>query len=132
MNTDTMIQAEHQADRVRGELWRTLEELDRRRVEAMDWRAQLKANWKLLAAAGGVLAAMIGAKAYVSYRARTHVPKPELKERWGGLRRMWEHPERVAPIRHARSAELGNKLLTIVGTAVATQLAKKVAVRVID
>jgi hypothetical protein len=129
--TEGLQQAERAADRVRGEFLRTIDELDRRRHQATDLKRQLRGNWKLLAALGGVLGAMIAGKALLSRRAREHQVKALQRERGRSLLRAWQHPDRIAPARHSPAVELGSQAISILGTAIATQLARRLAQRVV-
>ncbi len=56
-----MEQAGQTADRIRDELLRTLEELERRRQRAKDWRAQLRQHRALVLGAAGILLLGVGA-----------------------------------------------------------------------
>ena len=131
MNTEAIEQAERTADRIREELFRTIDEIDRRREEAMDWRYQAKAAWPALAVAGGVIAVVVTARVLLGRRAREKRVEALNRERARTLRRAWSHPERVAPVRENLGVEFGTKLLMIAGTAIATQVARKAAKRIV-
>ncbi|HZA13801.1 MAG TPA: hypothetical protein VE618_04870 [Myxococcaceae bacterium] len=127
MINDGLHQAEQKADRIRGELFRSLDELDRRRHEALDWRTQLHRNWRMLAGAAGVIGALVTARLLfgrVMERRRVNHLGHERRE---AIRRFWEHPERVAPTRHAGPVEWGMNALGIFGTAIASRLSRRVA-----
>lgn len=128
---EALEQAEHTADRIRGELLRTLDELDRRRHEAMDLRHQALVHWKLVAGLGvtvvGVVAGQIALTRWLEHRAELR----RRARRREAFLRAWQHPERLAPVRHSASVEWGNKAVTILGTAVMTALARRLVQRVI-
>lgn len=123
-------QVEKTADRLRDELLLTLEELDRRRERALDVRYQarlaLEKNRDLLLKAGGIALAVVAVGAgFAWWRARHHEERV-WEERSRALRRVWEHPERVAS--HAKElpigAELGRKLVLIFASTLASAMAK--------
>jgi hypothetical protein len=124
-------QAEQEADRIRSELLRTLNELDRRRHEATDWQSQLRSNWGLLAAAAGVVGAIIAARLLLGRFSEKRRARNLRHERIAALRRFWEHPERLAPVRHSGPVEWGTSALGIFGNAVATRMSRKIAERVV-
>jgi hypothetical protein len=102
-------QAGETADRLREELLRTLEELERRGQKAMDWRAQLRQHRGLALGIAGVLALTIGANVGVAVWAnQRHVRRLPARRR-EALARTWQHPERLArprpgiPTRFART-----------------------------
>lgn len=131
MNDQGLHHAEQTADRIRGELLRTLDELDRRRHEAMDWRIQLQRNWPMLATAGGVMSALVGARLLIAKLAERRRVKHLRRERVEALRRFWDHPERLAPARHSGPVEWAMSLMGIFGSAVATRLSRRVALRLV-
>jgi hypothetical protein len=127
MMNDGLHQAEQKADRIRGELLRSIDELDRRRHEALDWRIQLHRNWRVLAAAGGVMGALVAARLLLAKLAERRRVKHVRRERVEALRRFWAHPERVAPSRHSGPVEWGMNVMGIFGSAVATRLSRRAA-----
>lgn len=131
MNTEAIEQAEKTADRIREELFRTVDEIDRRRIEAMDWRRQVRAAAPVAAIAGAAVVGIVVTRILLSRREREHEHRKLRRERLRTARRAWEHPERVAPARHSRPVELGGKLATIVGTALVTQAVRKAAKKLV-
>lgn len=127
MINDGLHQAEQKADRIRGELLHSLDELGRRRYEATDWRTQLHRNWRVLAGAGGVLGAMVAARLLIGRFAERRRVKHLRHERWQAARRFWDHPERIAPARHSGPIEWGMNGFGIFATAIASQLSRRFA-----
>ncbi len=125
------------ADRLRDELLLTLEELERRRTRALDVPRQLRRilgeNREVLRKVGGVaLGLLVLGVGYSRWEA--HRRKRRLwARRRTALRRVWEHPERVASLSKERPlpVELGHKLVLIFATALATALAKNAAERLV-
>jgi hypothetical protein len=128
---DGLHQAEQTADRIRGELLRTLDELDHRRHEATDWRSQVRSNWPFLAAAAGVLGAIVAARLLLGRFAEERRARHLRRERRAALRRFWEHPERIAPVRHSRPIEWGVDAIGIFGNALAARMSRKLALRLV-
>jgi hypothetical protein len=124
-------QAEANADRIRSDLLRTLNELDRRRHEVTDWRTQLRSNWPFVAAAAGVAGAVVAARLLIERLTERRREKNLRRERIAALRRFWEHPERLAPVRHSGLVEWGVNALGIFGNAMASRVSRKVALRVV-
>jgi hypothetical protein len=127
MINDGLQQAEQKADRIRGELWRSLDELDRRRHDALDWRTQLHRNWRMFAAAAGVIGALVTARLLAGWALERRRVRHIGHERREAIRRFWEHPERLAPTRHSGPVEWGMNALGIFCTAIASQLSRRVA-----
>jgi hypothetical protein len=127
MINDGIHQAEEKADRIRGEFLRSLDELGHRRHEAVDWRVQVHRNWPVLAAAGGVLGALVAARLLVGRYAERRRVRNLRHERWHAARRFWDHPERVAPARHSGPIEWGMGAVGIFATAIVSQLSRKMA-----
>jgi hypothetical protein len=131
--SEALSQAEQTADRVRAELLRTLEELERRREHLTDWRALFRANQPVLLAAGGVLAAAVLAR--VGYRLYE-------RRRWGSHRnhlrlkaaeRAWARPQDVA--RRERRSWAGTIVLAALGafaTTVASATGRRVVQQALD
>jgi len=84
------------ADRLRDEFLVTLRELERRGHRAMDVRALLRDNRRVVLAAGAGLAAMVivilGASVALSRSRHARLPERRIE----GLRRAWENPDRLA------------------------------------
>lgn len=122
-------QIEAAADRYRSELLATLEELDRRRVEATNLRAQVKAHQTgILLAAGGAALIVGGMVTAGMLRRRYHNARLR-RARVRGFIRAWQHPERVATQADYRPlpTELLRKFALVFGTVLATTYAKKSA-----
>lgn len=125
-STDDRAQVEHAADRIRGELLLTLEELDRRRERALNVRYQLTSHRDWLMVAGGAALVLAGlGVGVVLWRAR-HRQELLARKRREAVRRAWSHPDRLASQAEERplSVELGRKLIIIFGTALASQIAR--------
>lgn len=131
--SDAREQADQAADRLRDGLLTTLKELDRRRQRATDLRYQVQQHRTALVLTAGGVVAVVGslvALAQVRGRRRYH---HRFQRRWEGLRRAWEHPDRVAT--QADEApflgQLMKKLVLAVGVAFGTQLIKRSAVKLV-
>ena len=120
-------QTEKAADRIRGELMSTLQELDRRRHLAFDLRYQttrhrtaiaLVAVGALAIAGAGLTAALI--------RARQR-RKSLLSERIRGLVRARENPDRIARDGNDQrlAPQVARKFAVALAAALATQLGKR-------
>lgn len=127
--SEAMQQAEHSADRIRDELLRTLEELDRRREDVLDVKRQAKEHWPLLAGIGATLVGMVVAKAALSRALAPGVHAYKQHKRRDALARAWEHPERIAPPRHSPILAWAPKLVTAAGAAVAFALTRRLVHR---
>ncbi|HEX8705751.1 MAG TPA: hypothetical protein VF815_43350 [Myxococcaceae bacterium] len=119
-------QVEKTADRIRDELMLTLEELDRRRHQATDVRYQASRHQDLIkgvaVAALVVTGVTVGMAVWRSRYRRHHLAERRMK----AVRRAWNHPDRLATRAEQRpfAVELGQKLIMIFGTALATNIAK--------
>jgi hypothetical protein len=129
--TDGLHQAEQTADRIRSELLQTLEELDRRRHEAVDWRFQIRSNWPLVSAAAGVAAAMVAGRVLIARIAKERRTRHRWRRRMGALRRFWEDPDSLAPPRPSLPVEWGTNLVSIFGNEFAGRVSRKLAMRVV-
>jgi hypothetical protein len=99
-----------EADTVRSKLLHTVEELDRRRHDALDVRLQIRRHALPLGAAAGVLVlSAVGVTAIVTHRIVTAQSRRRV-ERIRMLRRGWLHPDKVAR-RRPFFAELGRSIL---------------------
>jgi hypothetical protein len=119
-------QVERTADRIRGELLLTLEELDRRKDRALDVRLQLSQHRGLILGTALAAAALVGVgMGFAVWRSR-HRESILARRRMTALKRAWHHPGRVASAAEQRplAVELGRKLILIFGTALATSIAK--------
>jgi hypothetical protein len=123
---------ERSANRTRARLLDTIEALDQRRHEVMDVRGQLErqveAHMKPLAVVGGLVVTTLGSVLGISiYWAATRRERLR-RERWSALRRLWEHPERIArkdPPKGSMAWSIGRKVLTATLTYVALEATKR-------
>lgn len=113
-------------DSLRGQLGGLVAELDRRRREAIDLRLQVRRHPVLVAAVATGAAILLGGAiaALVSARRTRQRPTVRAREARRALLRLFEHPDRVAA-----EPSMANKIVTAVGIAVATTLAKRLVVR---
>lgn len=122
-------QIERTADRIREEWLVTLQELDRRKLEATDLGLQARRHAGVFVLIGaGVTAAVGGSIAWGAWRAK-HRQRVRMEKRWAAARRAWNQPERVAVRSEDRAwpVELVKKLGLALGLAFGTQLAKRTA-----
>jgi hypothetical protein len=83
-----------EANQVRTKLLRTVEQLDRRRHEALDLRTQVQRHVRQLAVVGGaILLGTCAAMVLVAHRMST-APERRRRNRWRLARSVWRHPER--------------------------------------
>jgi hypothetical protein len=126
VSPDQQLQVVQTADRLRDGFLVTLRELDRRAHRAMDVRTLLRENRRVVIAAGAGLAAVvvviIGASAAVSRSRDSRLNERRLQ----GLRRAWDHPERLAHwSRVPRVAGTLVSLLAMVGLAAGAQFLRR-------
>ncbi len=131
--SDALIQAEQTANRIRGELLRTLEELERRRENLSDWKGQLRQNAGVLLAAGGVMGGFVALK--VGYRLHE-------RRKWGShlnhlrvkaAKRAWNRPQQLAaPSERSAVATFALAVAGAFASAFAATLAKRAAERVLQ
>src|SRR5687767_9698783 len=95
-HVQALHQADETADRIRGELLKTLDELDRRRQSAMDFRHQAERNWRVLAIAGGALTALLALRVGFGQWSKARAQRQLMHRRRESLLRAWNHPDRVA------------------------------------
>ncbi|MBN1210579.1 MAG: hypothetical protein JXB05_37355 [Myxococcaceae bacterium] len=119
-------QVERTADRIRGELLLTLEELDRRRDRALDVRFQATKHRDLIIGAALTAAVLTGVSVGVAIWRARHREKILARHRVKALRRAWQHPDRLASSAEERPLpiELGRKLVLIFSTTLASAVAK--------
>jgi hypothetical protein len=123
---------ERSANRTRARLIDTIEALDHRRHEVMDVRGQIEkqvtAHWKPLAIVGGAMVVGLGTVLGLSiYWAATRRERLR-RERWSALRRLWQHPERLArpdPPKGSMAWSIARKVLTATLTYVALEATKR-------
>jgi hypothetical protein len=130
VSPDQQLQVVQTADRLRDGLLVTLRELDRRAHRAFDVRTLLRENRRVVIAAGAGLVAVvvviIGARAAVSRSRDSRANARRLQ----GLRRAWDHPERLAPRSSVpRVAGTMVSLLAIVGLAAGARLLRRTVQR---
>lgn len=84
-----------EANRVRSKLLRTVEQLDRRRHEALDLHLQIRRHLRQVVALGALLVlAAAGAVALIAHRVSTASQRRQ-RNRWRLAKRVWWHPERL-------------------------------------
>jgi hypothetical protein len=119
-------QTERAADRIRGELMSTLQELDRRRHLAFDLRYQTTRHRTAIALVAVGALAIAGALTAALIRARQR-RKSLFSARIRGVVRAWENPDRIA--RDGKDQRLApqvaRKLAVALAAALATQLGKQ-------
>lgn len=125
---DLVRRVSGEIDTLRGDIASLVSELDRRRHEMFDVRLQARKHPVLLAsvAAGGAL--LLGAGIAFAVRARRERQRPvnRAREVRRAMARLVDHPEDVAAKPKMREA-----ILTAVGVAVATTLAKRLVDRAV-
>src|SRR5258708_7588919 len=117
-----------EANEVRSKLMRTVEQLDRRRHEAMDLTVQLKRHVRQVAAVGAVfLLATAAAVAIVVQRVASAAQRRR-RDRWILARSMWRNPERALRAERRRSffADLLRSALLSLANAAVTLPARRV------
>jgi hypothetical protein len=132
VSADPQPQVEQTADRLRNEFLVTLRELDRRRHRAMDVRGLMRDNRRVLIAAGAGLAAVIlvvvGTTVALSRSRRARLPSRRMQ----GMRRAWEHPDRLASRPETRPLGLLSSLLKIAVVAAGSQLIRRTVQRALS
>jgi hypothetical protein len=84
-----------EANQVRTKLLKTVEQLDRRRHEALDLRVQLQRHVRQLTMVGGaILLGTCAAMVLVFHRVSTATERRR-RNRWRLAKRVWWHPERA-------------------------------------
>jgi hypothetical protein len=127
--SDRREQIESTADRIRDELLTTLKELDRRRHQATDVRRQVEEHLELFVLLGVGAVTLLGMGVGVAALRRRSRRRHPLHRRVEGMRRAWEHPERLASRADDKpmALELGRKVALAFAIAVATRLARRAA-----
>jgi len=127
--SDAREQANHAADRVRDELLTTLAELDRRRIQATDWRYQVGAHRTAFTIAGASVAGLVVVGVSIAVARRQIARRRRVQRRWAALARAWKHPERVAT--RADDApgwqQILRKAILAFGVTMAAQAARRAA-----
>jgi hypothetical protein len=124
----TRNELEREANDARARLVETIDLLDQRRHEMLDWKLYLRRHSGQLIVATGGLAASVGVAAGVAiYRAERRDQRRR-EERWRAVIRLWEHPERVA-VRQRRPLRTAWRVLFVSLTALvlAGMTARKVS-----
>lgn len=120
-------QVEKTADRLRDGFLITLRELDRRRQRAMDVRALVRDNRRVLIAAGASLAAVVivivGVSVALGRSRRSRLNERRIE----GLRRAWRNPDRLATRAEDTPRPLGIllSLLKVAFVAAGSQLIRR-------
>lgn len=128
----TLEQTERTADRIRTDLLATLQELDRRRVRALDFRHQATQHLGALALGATVLILAVGVGVLLRVRRRRALGAAR-KERWRAFLRAWQHPDRLASRAKDRPlpAELGRRAAVAFSAALVTRVARRAASRLV-
>jgi hypothetical protein len=113
---------EGNVESLRSDLGDLIAELDRRRHEAFDVKAQLRKHPTALAVAGVAAAAIVGGIVAWTVHARHEREKPLNKARRArrAVQRLMQDPEHMA-----REPSVGEKVLAAAGTAAASLLVKR-------
>ncbi len=129
--SEPLAQIERSADRIRGELVETLQELDRRRQRAMDVRYQLSKHIGLVMGAAAAVVGLVAAGVVVQQVRSKTARTRRARDRARGLMRAWDHPRQIANQRpgHSLPVEVARRVTLIVVSALATQLAHRAAQR---
>ncbi|HYV46381.1 MAG TPA: hypothetical protein VFA20_16040 [Myxococcaceae bacterium] len=131
--SDAREQANVAADRMRDDLLTTLKELDRRRLQATDWRYQVQAHQGTLIIAASAVAGVVALGVGLVMVRRHLTARRQVRRRWEALGRAWKHPERIAT--RADDApgyqQLLRKALLAFGVALATRAGKRAAVSMV-
>jgi hypothetical protein len=108
---------EHEADVARARLLGTIDELDRRRHQLLDWRLQIRRHVGDIMSAVGGLFIGVGATA-IALAFEGHRRQRNLRrERARAAVRLWQHPERVASRGSAVAGILRIALVALVAMA---------------
>jgi hypothetical protein len=84
-----------EANQVRTKLLRTVEQLDRRRHDALELRVQVQRHMRQLAVAGGaILVGTCAAMVLLVHRISTATERRR-RNRWRLVKGAWQHPERA-------------------------------------
>lgn len=127
MSSGRNQQVEKTADRLRDGFLVTLRELDRRRQRAMDVRALVRDNRRVLIAAGaglaGVVIVIVGASVALGRSRRSRLNERRIE----GLRRAWRNPDRLATRAEDTPRPLGIllSLLKVAFVAAGSQLIRR-------
>jgi hypothetical protein len=110
-----------EANEVRSKLMRTVEQLDRRRHQAVDVRLQMKRHLRQLVVAGAVLVVLTaGTVALLVNRVATATERRR-RHRWTLAKDVWRHPERA--IRRERRPFLSELARAVLLSAASALLA---------
>src|SRR6266542_937383 len=102
---------EHEADVARARLLGTIDALDRRGQEMLDWKLQLRRHSGSVALTGGGIFAGIAVTTGIVLLRASHRDERLRKERWRAVTRLWQHPDRIA---RPRTTALGTATRGIV------------------
>jgi hypothetical protein len=118
-----------EANQVRTKLLRTVEQLDRRRHDALELRVQVQRHMRQLAIVGGaVLLGTCAAMVLMVHRISTSTERRR-RNRWKLAKGVWQHPERA--LRAGRRTSFLGALLRPILLALANALILLPARRVV-
>jgi len=124
-HNEVRTELEREADVARARLVNTIERLDRRRHDALDWRLQARKHSGELVLVGGAVVATVGVPVAIAiYRASTQTTRLR-DERIRALTRFWEHPERVAVKRKRALGWFTTTVLLVAAGAAFTAVARQ-------
>ena len=120
-----------EANRVRSNLLRKVEQLDHRRHDAFDIRLQLERHFLQVAILGGaIVVATAAAVALIAHRLTT-ASERRRRGRWLLARRVWQHPETaMSGPRGSILAELGRSVLLGLASTALTLPAQRTLKRI--
>jgi hypothetical protein len=88
-------QLAREANEVRAQFLKTVEQLDQRRRNAGDLRVQLERHARTVAIVGAVALLATASAGLLVARKIAASPRRRRRNRWRLARQMWRHPERV-------------------------------------
>ncbi|MGA3123431.1 MAG: hypothetical protein ABSF69_21890 [Polyangiaceae bacterium] len=112
MNDRSRDDLAREANRVRAKLLDTVEQLDRRRHDALDLGHQIRVHLRQIAMVSGVVAVALVATVGIAAHRFAAAPARRRRDRWQLLVSLWKHPRRV--LRSERPS-LGSEVLRSMG-----------------
>jgi hypothetical protein len=123
---------ERRADIARLKLSRTLQALGRKRHDVADVGLRIRRRARRVVLVAVVLAFTLGGAVAALARRRAERGVRARRERWMAIGRALLHPERVARREALAPSLLGKKVIRVVLTTVAAELAKRAAKRLLE